>query len=203
MTDADGHRIEAAEQFGFSPLCSTDPVYRCTEAQLIAFAKAAERKGRAEAITLVTQEGRVTDFGAQMALKGVADELLAMNAASDAELAPILANEEERYMTSRGYVRGTEEPGKRWVRPEESEEVPQVSDNECCDLAAVEPCPDCPTAQKFCPCGACVELCPGPDGKPLCEESDKTTQISDCEVCGGDCAAANPPVINCPNQRLV
>lgn len=35
----------------------------------------------------------------------------------DAELAPILAAEEERYMTARGYVRGTDEPGKRWVKP--------------------------------------------------------------------------------------
>ena len=51
-------------------------------------------------------------------------------AAIDAENAPILAAEEERSMTSRGYVRGTDEPGKRWVRPEESETSTQVSDGE-------------------------------------------------------------------------
>lgn len=30
--------------------------------------------------------------------------------------------------------------------------------------------------------------------------TEEHTQISDCEVCGGDCAAANPPVMNCPLQ---
>lgn len=132
MTDEDGHRIDAAMQFGFEQTEDDGP-YSCTEAQLIAFAKAAERKGRAEAIALATQEGRVTDFGARMALKGVADELLAMNAASDAALAPILAAEEHRFMTSRGYVRGTDDPGGRWVRREESKKSIQISDYEVCE----------------------------------------------------------------------
>jgi hypothetical protein len=101
MTDEDGHRIEAAEQFGFSRLCSTDSVYRCTEAQLIAFAKACERKGLAEAHGLANRDAvhrRILDI--------------------DAELAPILAAEEERFMTARGYVRAHEmKPGTRWVKP--------------------------------------------------------------------------------------
>ena len=78
------------------------------EAQLIAFAKACERKGMA----------------------GSRDMVAKRIAAIDAENAPILAAEEERFMTSRGYVRGTDEPGKRWVRPEESETSTQVSDGE-------------------------------------------------------------------------
>lgn len=129
MTEQDGFRLEAAEQFGFSQ-AEDDGPYTCTEAQLIAFAKAAERKGRAEAIALLEQ----TPVG-----PAVLRILRERNAASDAELAPIMAAEEERYMTARGYVRGTDEPGKRWVKP-------------------------------------------------------------DCDVCGGDCAAANPPVLNCPLQ---
>jgi hypothetical protein len=100
MTDADGFRIEAAEQFGFEPTDGDMTGYVCTEAQLIAFAKACERKGLFEAHGLANRDAvhrRILDI--------------------DAELAPILAAEEERYMTSRGYVRGTDEPGKRWVKP--------------------------------------------------------------------------------------
>lgn len=120
MTEQDGFRIEAALQFGFTEIDGTEvTTYSCTETELIAFAKACERKGRAEAIALVTQEGRVTDFGARTALKGVADELLAMNAASDAELATILEAERSKIRT-------------------------QNSDSECCDLAAKERCADCP-----------------------------------------------------------
>lgn len=146
MTDEDGHRIDAAMQFGFEQTEDDGP-YICTEAQLIAFAKAAERKGRAEAIAEMERVGSYSTDPEKGALGVVIHKMKERNAASDAELAPILAAEEERYMTSRGYVRGTDEPGKRWVRHEGSEEA---------------------------------------------------SQISDCEVCGGDCAAANPPVMNCP-----
>lgn len=53
MNDADGFRIEAAEQFGFEEIDGQDAPgqegYFCTETELIAFAKACERKGMAEA----------------------------------------------------------------------------------------------------------------------------------------------------------
>lgn len=107
MTDEDGHTIEAAVQFGFRWTNDDADEYACTEAQLIAFAKACERKGLAEASALL-KRCRVT-FAADRILKERV-------ATIDAELAPILATEEERYMTAQGYVRGIDEPGKRWVR---------------------------------------------------------------------------------------
>lgn len=105
MTDEDGHRIEAAMQFGFSQ-AEDDGPYSCIDAQLIAFAKACERKGLAMAHGLANRDA-------------VYRHILAL----DGELAPILAAEEDRYMTAQGYVRGTDEPGKRWVKP----------DREACD----------------------------------------------------------------------
>lgn len=126
MTESDGYRFEAAEQFGFSQIKDDGP-YTCTEAQLIAFAKAAERKGRAEAIKIADDlygegNGSPYDNGAGAcgwndATQKIVEKLTALNAATDAELAPILAAEEERSMTAAGYVRGTDEPGKRWVKP--------------------------------------------------------------------------------------
>lgn len=158
MTDEDGFRIEAAVQFGFEWTNDDADEYACTEAQLIAFAKAAERKGRAEAIKIAEDlygegpsapwDNGGTSDGWNIGTQKVVELLTALNAAIDVELAPILAAEEERFMISRGYVRGTDEPGKRWVKP-----------------------------------------------------SEKDTQVSDCEVCGGDCAAANPPVMNCPRDE--
>ncbi len=101
VTEEDGFRLEAAEQFGFSQ-AEDDGPYTCTEAQLIAFAKACERKGLAEAHGLANRDAvhrRILDI--------------------DTELAPIMAAEEERSMLAAGYVRGTDEPGKRWVKPSE------------------------------------------------------------------------------------
>lgn len=100
MTDEDGHRVEAAEQFGFSQTEDDGP-YTCTEAQLIAFAKACERKGLAMAYGLANRDA-------------VYRHILDL----DGELAPLLAAEEERSMLAAGYVRGTAEPGKRWVKPQ-------------------------------------------------------------------------------------
>lgn len=99
MNDQDGYRLEAAECFGFSQ-AEDDGPYTCTEAQLIAFAKAAERKGLAMAHGLANRDA-------------VYRHILDL----DAELAPIQAAEEERSMLAAGYVRGTDEPGKRWVKP--------------------------------------------------------------------------------------
>lgn len=124
MTDADGFRIEAAEQFGFDLFeTSTDQDrYTCTEAQIIAFAKACERKGLAEAATIAGSELRNTSYLLTNPPKSAAawdirNAITKKVEDIDAELAPILAAEEERYMMSRGYVRGTNEPGKRWVKP--------------------------------------------------------------------------------------
>lgn len=100
MNEEDGFRIEAAEQFGFSQTEDDGP-YTCTEAQLIAFAKACERMGLAVAYGI-----------------GSRDLLYQHILRVDAELASILTAEEERAMTAAGYVRGTDEPGKRWVKPE-------------------------------------------------------------------------------------
>lgn len=125
MTEQDGFRIEAALQFGFTQRSAhegDEGVYSCTEAQLIAFAKSAERKGRAEASKLAQTSGheyRVTGFSKVAAVLDVlAGSLDRLNAETDAELAPILAAEEERFMTSRGYVRVHKlKPGTRWVKP--------------------------------------------------------------------------------------
>ena len=59
MTDEDGFRIEAAEQFGFTEITGTEvTAYSCTEAELIAFAKACGRKGLAESATIAENELR-------------------------------------------------------------------------------------------------------------------------------------------------
>jgi hypothetical protein len=108
MNDSDGYRMEAAEQFGFETTNDDADEYKCTQAALIAFAKACERKGMADARAVAKAAG------AYVAVARVNKQI----AAIDAELAPILAAEEIRYMTSRGYVRGTDEPGKRWIKSE-------------------------------------------------------------------------------------
>lgn len=95
MNDQDGLRLEAAEQFGFEEIDGQDgpgqPGYFCTESELIAFAKACERKGMADAREITKRLGA---FGATYRLS----ERIA---AIDAELAPILVVEEVRYMTAR------------------------------------------------------------------------------------------------------
>lgn len=45
MSDEDGFRIEAALQFGFETTNDDADQFKCTQEQLIAFAKACERKG--------------------------------------------------------------------------------------------------------------------------------------------------------------
>jgi hypothetical protein len=92
--------------------------------QLLAFAKACERKGRAEAVEMLRKLERHYDSkpagirqewsaAASGALSAVADVLDELNKQGDAELAPIREAEEARFMTAAGYVRG-----KRWVLPE-------------------------------------------------------------------------------------
>lgn len=113
MNDADGFRLEAAEQFGFEEIDGQDPPgqpgYFCTQAELIVFAKACERKGMADARAVAKAAG------AYVAVARLNKQIAAI---MDTELAAILAAEEIRYMTSRGYVRSTDEPGKRWIKPE-------------------------------------------------------------------------------------
>jgi hypothetical protein len=99
-SEADGFTIEAAQQFGARPANDDCSLYIMTEAQLLAFAKSCERKGLAEAY-LIEREY----------IKEEIDKI-------DAELAPILAAEQERFMTAQGHVRGTGEPGQpRWIKP--------------------------------------------------------------------------------------
>ncbi len=82
MNDQDGFRLEAADQFGFAELNDFPEdagKYLCTEAQLIAFAKACERKGMAEAYELANRDA------VHRRMKEI-----------DAELAPILKTERDR-----------------------------------------------------------------------------------------------------------
>lgn len=83
MTDADGLRLEAAEQFGFM---GVDPgagafegAYSCTTTQLLAFAKACERAGMVQAHGM-----------------GSRDLVAQRIAAIDIELTPILETERAR-----------------------------------------------------------------------------------------------------------
>lgn len=126
MTEQDGFRIEAAVSFGFEWTNDDADEFKCTEAQLIAFAKAAERKGRAEAIKIAKDmygDGPSYPYdsgggscGWNDATQKIVELLTERNAATDAELAPILEAEEARFMTAQGYVRGTDEPGRKWVK---------------------------------------------------------------------------------------
>ena len=81
MNDTDGHRIEAALQFGFEKISDDCPAYRCTETQLLAFAKACERKGQSRLWGSVKSRVRAD------VLEGVAEQFDKMNAEIDAELA--------------------------------------------------------------------------------------------------------------------
>lgn len=126
MNDADGHRIDAAEQFGFigtdAPHDVDEGAYACTVTQLIAFSKACERAGVAAAAILAqnkAHEYRLHHMSVGgVALDALAADLNRINEIVDAELAPILEAEETRFMTAQGYVRGSGvEPGTRWVKP--------------------------------------------------------------------------------------
>lgn len=102
MNDADGLRLEAAEQFGFEAAevyCGNTELYSCTPAQLVAFAKACERAGRAQVARHIRQaeqfwdkahtfEGAPFCAGACDALAGQIEKA---NAIIDAELALVLA----------------------------------------------------------------------------------------------------------------
>lgn len=115
---------QAAEQFGF---IQTAHRYSCTEAQLIAFAKACERKALCTARSHVRQElNNPLSARDKSALLAITGRLSKQIAEIDAVNAPILEAERQRRLSE----------------------------------------------QKFCSCGAGVELCPGPDGKPLCAETD-------------------------------
>lgn len=118
-TEDDGFRSEAAGQFGFRDFNDDCTERLCTTAQLVAFAKSCERKGRAEAAQVVRRElNNPLNAQAKSPLLAVLGALKKRNDESDAELAPILAAEEARFMTSRGYVRARDDqPGARWIKP--------------------------------------------------------------------------------------
>jgi len=136
MNEADGFRIEAAQQFGFQTTDDDAENYACTEAQLIAFAKACERKGRAE-IGKYIREGeknltvqaeaaeRKGDVGQALmvgliagAMQEVGDEIDRRNDAADAELLPLLEAERRRFLESQGYVRQAD---GQWVKAESTQ----------------------------------------------------------------------------------
>jgi hypothetical protein len=107
--DADGFRCEAAQQFGFETTIDYAAEYECTQAQLIAFAKACEYAGVAQAVRFASagDDTYRGPFDAQ----GIVDELERRIAALDAV---IREAEEVRFMTARGYVRDTREQTKGW-----------------------------------------------------------------------------------------
>lgn len=129
MTDEDGHRIEAAEQFGFIPTDPDAERYECTTAQLLAFAKSCERKGLIDARLIAGSDLRNTGHllsnpPQSAAAWDIRNAITRKIEALDAELKPILAAEEERFMTSRGYVRVHNVPsGTRWVKPATAEDL--------------------------------------------------------------------------------
>lgn len=74
MNDADGFRLEAAEQFGFEHNDGQDgpgqPGYFCTESELIAFAKACERAGMYQAHGMGSRDlvaKRIAEIDAELA----------------------------------------------------------------------------------------------------------------------------------------
>jgi hypothetical protein len=170
MDDADGFRIEAAEQFGF---IATDPgagaydgTYACSVQQVIAFAKACERAGMAAALKLVritAQGGRdIKINAAPIALDVISGVLEHAVWKTDAELAPILAAEEARFMTAQGYVRAADDqPGARWIKPESKCDgcIPaSVVPSECvgCGQNPADPpsklCPGCQAYREHTTC---------------------------------------------------
>lgn len=94
MNDADGFRLEAAEQFG----AQTDAdcvTYTFEEGQLIAFAKACERKGMAQAVE--TLEGA----DSAVALEWAVNTFKLCMQEIDAELAPIMETERQRCLAAK------------------------------------------------------------------------------------------------------
>lgn len=129
MTDEDGLCIEAAEQFGFEWTTGAIDGYICTKAQLLAFAKSCERRALVEARLIAGSELRNTGHllsnpPQSAAAWDIRNAITCKIEALDTQLAPILAAEEDRFMTAQGYVRGTtDEPGTRWVRPATAEDL--------------------------------------------------------------------------------
>jgi hypothetical protein len=102
MTDDDGFRIEAALQLGATEIEGSEvTAYSLSEVELIAFAKACERKGRAEASKLASTRGTAyrvdgRGYAADFVLQALSLELDRMNDATDTDLAPILEAERLR-----------------------------------------------------------------------------------------------------------
>jgi hypothetical protein len=94
MTDADGFRLEAAVQFGFTWTNDDADEYACSEAALIAFAKACERKGMADVVA------KLEAADSAVSLEWLVNEIHLDIAAMDAELAPILETEKQSILRS-------------------------------------------------------------------------------------------------------
>lgn len=159
MNDQDGLRIEAAEQYGFEEIDGQDgpgqPGYFCTEAELLAFAKACERAGMAQAAKQLrdaeskfdaqAEIASQTDVNAATALAMMSGAIMTMAAlfeqqiaALDAEIAPVKAAAELQFMTAQGYVRDT---GGRWTLPET---------HDCPCGRGETPCPCTSTGEPLC-----------------------------------------------------
>ena len=90
ISEADGFRTEAAVQFGFTWTNDDADEYACTEAALIAFAKACEHKGLCDAREIARRCGAYTTIA----------KLDKQIAALGAELAPIVESERQRSLTA-------------------------------------------------------------------------------------------------------
>jgi hypothetical protein len=106
--EADSFRIEAAVQFGFHWTNDDADEYACTEAALVAFARACERAGMAEARARLRKLESALDAAGVAgstsaslmsgAISAAADGLDTQIAAIDAELAPLLEAERQRFL---------------------------------------------------------------------------------------------------------
>lgn len=124
-TEQDGFRVEAADQFGFADFNDDCTEHRCTTTALVAFAKACEHAGLAQARDMLRSHEANYDSGEESdpfismsaAVSVAADELDKQLAALGAELGPIREAVTERRMTAAGYVRAPEGSNVLWVKP--------------------------------------------------------------------------------------
>lgn len=122
--EMDGFRTEAACQFGFETTNDDADEYKCTEAQLLNFAKSCERKGMCDARDLARKSGAY----------GTAVRLDKQIAEIDAYLKPIVEVERQRWLTARGHVPvDPAKPEGGWVKP--PADIPRAPDGWCYELA--------------------------------------------------------------------
>lgn len=123
-TERDGFRVEAADQFGFTDFNDDCTEHRCTTATLVAFAKACEHAGLAQARDMIAAsvlaEGPFPlqyRIGWSSGQHSAEMKISAAMHALAAELDPIREAVTEQRMTAAGYVRAPEVSDKLWVKP--------------------------------------------------------------------------------------